>query len=173
MKEPISTKRIQLRKFRKEQVDLLFQLNSDPEVMKYITPGKAMTFDEVKSRSMPRIMKSYSHGEEFGIFTAYLKRTENYIGWFQFEPDQDINDAVEIGWRLKREFWGLGYATEVAKALVKRGKGMDKLVVARAMIENKASIRVMEKAGLKFSEEFWGDYEPQSGRPDVRYELLP
>ncbi|SVE21460.1 uncharacterized protein METZ01_LOCUS474314, partial [marine metagenome] len=76
MKEPISTKRIQLRKFRKEQVDLLFQLNSDPEVMKYITPGKAMTFDEVKSRSMPRIMKSYSHGEEFGIFPAYLKRTE-------------------------------------------------------------------------------------------------
>ena len=50
---------------------------------------------------------------------------------------------------------------------------MDKLIVARAMIDNIASIRVMEKAGLKFSEEFWGDYEPHSDRPDVRYELLP
>ena len=50
---------------------------------------------------------------------------------------------------------------------------MGKLIVARAMIENKASIRVMVKAGLKFAEEFWGDYEPHSGRPDVRYELLP
>ena len=122
MKQPISTKRIQLRKFRKEQVDLLFQLNSDPEVMKYITPGKVMTFDEVKSRSMPRIMKSYSHGEEFGIFPAYLKRTENYIGWFQFEPDQDINDAVEIGWRLKREFWGSGTQLRWQKRLLKEGR---------------------------------------------------
>ena len=57
MKEPISTKRIQLRKFRKEQVDLLFQLNSDPEVMKYITTEKVMNIHEEKSRSMPTIMK--------------------------------------------------------------------------------------------------------------------
>ena len=42
-------------------------------------------------------------------------------------------------------------------------------VVARTMIENKASIRVMEKAGLKFVEEFWGDYNPHSGNPDVLY----
>ena len=41
------------------------------------------------------------------------------------------------------------------------------------MIENLASIRVMQKAGLKFAEEFWGDYEPHSGSPDVRYELSP
>ena len=48
---------------------------------------------------------------------------------------------------------------------------MGKLIVARAMIDNKASIRVMEKAGLKFAENFWGEYEPHSDKPDVRYEL--
>ena len=39
------------------------------------------------------------------------------------------------------------------------------------MIKNIASIRVMQKAGLQFVEEFWGDYEPHSESPDVRYEL--
>ena len=48
---------------------------------------------------------------------------------------------------------------------------MNQKIVARAMSENKESIRVMEKAGLKFVEEFWGDYEPRSGNPDVLYEL--
>ena len=36
-----------------------------------------------------------------------------------------------------------------------------------------SSIRVMEKAGLNFAEEFWEDYEPHSENPDVRYELKP
>jgi RimJ/RimL family protein N-acetyltransferase len=48
---------------------------------------------------------------------------------------------------------------------------MNKMIVAKAMSENKASIRVMEKAGLNFAEEFWEDYEPHSENPDVRYEL--
>ena len=50
---------------------------------------------------------------------------------------------------------------------------MGKTIVARAMIENIASIRVMEKAGLEFEKEFWGDYEPHSGSPDVLYKRKP
>jgi len=50
---------------------------------------------------------------------------------------------------------------------------MNKMIEAKAMSENKASIRVMEKAGLNFAEEFWEDYEPHSENPDVRYELKP
>ena len=54
--------------------------------------------------------------------------------------------------------------------LVEKAKSMHKDVVARTMIENKSSIRVMEKAGLKFVEEFWwGDCNPHSGNPDVLY----
>jgi len=53
--------------------------------------------------------------------------------------------------------------------LVEKVKSMNKDVVARTMIENKASIRVMEKASLKFVKEFLGDYNPHSGNPDVLY----
>ena len=114
-------------------------------------------------------MKSYNKGDAFGIFAAYLNSTNEYIGWFLFELDKEFSNAIEIGWRLKKEFWGNGYATEMAMCLVEKAKSMNKDVVARTMIENKASIRVMEKSGLKFVKEFWGDYKPHSGNPDVLY----
>ena len=58
------------------------------------------------------------------------------------------------------------YATEVAIVLCELGIKMGKTIVARAMIENLASIRVMEKAGLKFEKKFW---YPHSSSHDVLY----
>ena len=167
----IETERIELKKFSKNDINLLFELDGDSDVMKYLTLGKAKTIDEVKKESMPRILKSYANGINYGIFPAYLKHNNTYIGWFQFEKDKYIKNAIEVGWRLKKEHWGNGYATEVGLSLVKKAKQLNKKVVARAMIENQASIRVMEKIGLKFAKEFWGDYEPHSNTPDVLYKL--
>ena len=167
----IKTERIELKKFSKNDINLLFELDGDSDVMKYITLGKSKTIDEVKKESMPRILKSYTNGINYGIFAAYLKCNNTYIGWFQFEKDKHFENAIELGWRLKKEHWKNGYATEVALCLVKKAKELNKKIVARTMINNKASIRVMEKIGLKFVEEFWGDYEPHSGTPDVLYEL--
>ena len=165
----METERITLKKFNKNDFDLLFQVDKDPEVMKYLTLGKPSTFEEIKKETMPRILQSYNNGENYGIFSAYLKKTNEYIGSFQFEKDKYIENAIEVGWRLKKEHWGNGYATEVGLSLVEKAKKINKKVIARAMIDNQASIRVMQKIGLKFIEEFWGDYEPHSGTPDVRY----
>ena len=167
----IKTERIDLKKFSKNDINLLFELDGDSDVMKYLSLAKAKTIDEVKKESMPRILKSYTNGINYGIFAAYLKYNNTYIGWFQFEKDKHIGNAIEVGWRLKKKHWGNGYATEVGLSLVKKAKELNKKVVARAMIENRASIRVMEKIGLKFVEEFWTAHKPHSGNPDVRYEL--
>ena len=139
--------------------------------MRYLSLGKPKTLDEVTKESMPRILKSYTNGDNYGIFAAYLKSNNTYIGWFQFEKDNDVKNAIEVGWRLKKEHWNNGYATEVGLSLVRKAKQLNKKIVARAMIDNKPSIRVMEKIGLKFVKEFWADYEPHSGTPDVLYEL--
>ena len=167
----IKTERIEFKKFSKNDINLLFVLDGDSDVMRYLTLGKPKTIDEVKKESMPRILKSYTNEIHYGIFPAYLKCNNTYIGWFQFEKDKYIEDAIEVGWRLKKEHWRNGYATEVGLSLVKKAKEQNKKVVARAMKNNQASIRVMEKIGLKFVEEFWGDYKPHSGTPDVLYEL--
>ena len=149
-----------------DEADLLFQLDGDEDVMKYINLCIPRTMDEVIEKSMPRILKSYQGKKDFGIFAAYLINSEKYIGWFQFEKDKEFEDSIEIGWRLKKQYWGNGYATEVAIVLCELGIKMGKTIVARAMIENLASIRVMEKAGLKFEKKFW---YPDSSSPDVLY----
>ena len=66
------------------------------------------------------ILKSYTNGINYGIFPAYLKSNNTYIGWVQFEKDKHIENAIEVGWRLKKEHWGNGYATEVGLSLVKK-----------------------------------------------------
>ncbi|MED5474564.1 MAG: GNAT family N-acetyltransferase, partial [Candidatus Neomarinimicrobiota bacterium] len=69
----IKTERIELKKFSKNDINLLFELDGDSDVMKYLSLGKAKTIDEVKKESMPRILKSYTNGINYGIFPAYLK----------------------------------------------------------------------------------------------------
>ena len=118
----IKTERIDLKKFSKNDINLLLELDGDSDVMKYLTLGKAKTIDEVKKESMPRILKSYTNGVNYGIFSAYLKCNNTYIGWFQFEKDKHIKNAIEVGWRLKKKHWGNGYATEVGLSLVKKAK---------------------------------------------------
>ena len=120
------------------EADLLFQLDGDADVMKYITLGIPRTMDEVIEKSMPRILKSYQDKTDFGIFAAYLISSDKYIGWFQFEKDKEFEDSIEIGWRLKKQYWGNGYATEVAIVLCELGIKMGKTIVARAMVENLA-----------------------------------
>ena len=66
----IKTKRIYLRKFTMDETDLLFQLDGDADVMKYITLGIPRTMDEVIEKSMPRVLQSYQDKSDFGIFAA-------------------------------------------------------------------------------------------------------
>lgn len=165
----LKTKRIYLKKFTSKDITNVYELDGDSDVMKYITLGKARTVKQVQEKVFPRILSSYSINNKYGIFAAYLIDSDDFIGWFQFEKDKELKNAVEIGWRLKKEYWSNGYASEVAIELVNLCMSSKKIAVARAMIDNIASIRVMEKSGLKFKKEFWGDYEPHSGTSDVLY----
>ena len=70
----IKTKRIYLRKFTMDEADLLFQLDGDADVMKYITLGIPRTMDEVIEKSMPRILKSYQGKKDFGIFLLKFQK---------------------------------------------------------------------------------------------------
>jgi RimJ/RimL family protein N-acetyltransferase len=152
----LGTNRLILREFTPGDVDLLVELNSDPEVTRF-TFQKAMSAEFVRDKLLPEYLSYYQNQPGFGYWAAVEKASEDFLGWFHFRPSRDNPDEIELGYRLRQSAWGQGYATEGSRALIAKGiaeLGV-KRVVATAIRANAASVRVMEKAGLTFEKTFF------------------
>ena len=100
----------------------------------------------------------------YGRWATFLKRENIFIGWsgLAYLPEFD---EIDLGYRFLPEHWGLGYATEASQAILEYGFNQLNLkkIIAIALKENEASIRVMEKVGMEFDK--LAPYEP--GGEDV------
>jgi RimJ/RimL family protein N-acetyltransferase len=144
----LETDRLTLREFTQADVDNLFELNSDPEVMRYITGGKPTPREEIRDNIIPFHLGCYERSDGLGTWAAQARSTGEFLGWFHFRPGS--GEGVELGYRLHRGAWNKGYATEGSRALIRKGftdLRVDR-VFALTMTVNTASRRVMEKAGL-------------------------
>ncbi len=167
MKWYLETERLQLRPLNKSDAQNLFDLNNDPGVLKYL--GKESVSMEVMEDVVQKVMaRDLSYQNQFGLFAAIEKESGDFIGWFILRPAHETPEDtknLEIGWRLRTHFWGKGYATEGALALIEKARtkiGAHR-VFATAMSENLQSIRIMEKIGLQLerkfmdTDEYWGE----------------
>ena len=153
----LETERLVLRRFTGADVDNLLDLDSDPEVMRFLTGGKPTPREVIRDETLPRILHYYERFAGFGFWAAIERSTGDFLGWFEFRPQEGSGtDEAELGYRLRRSAWGRGYATEGSRALIR--KGFSELgvrrVVAETMAVNIASRRVMEKAGLTLERTF-------------------
>ncbi len=152
----LETERIVLRRFQSADAQLLFELDSDPEVMRFITKGKPTPRGQIEEEILPRILSYYSRVPTQGVWAALLKGQGEFVGWFHLRADKLEPAEMELGYRLKRSCWRAGLASEGARALLAKGFGewqMDK-ICARTLVGNLGSRRVMEKIGLQFEGEF-------------------
>ncbi|SDJ22116.1 Protein N-acetyltransferase, RimJ/RimL family [Lentzea albidocapillata subsp. violacea] len=150
----METERLTLRPLSRSDVDSLRALHADPEVMRYLDPAPV----------------EYYLGD--GFHAAVEKTTGRFVGWFEFKGTAE----VELGYRLHRAFWGLGYATEGGKALIEHGfsAGDVQRVVATTMFVNAGSRRVLEKCGLRHVRTFHAGFpDPLPGAEygEVEYAL--
>ena len=157
----LETERMALRPFTAGDEDNLVDLDSDPEVMRYINGGWPTPRDTIRTRQLPRLVHRHAGIGTFGYWAAETKDEQTFLGWFEFRPLQDDSPAVvELGYRLRKATWGRGYATEGARALIH--KGFTQLAVQRVtantMTVNAASRRVMEKAGLTYVRTYFGNW---------------
>jgi RimJ/RimL family protein N-acetyltransferase len=147
----LETERMILRHFTADDVDHLVDLDSDPEVMRFLTGGIPTPREAIQNDILPAFLRSYERCSGLGVFAAIGKETGEFLGWFSFRPrDGMCCNEVSLGYRLRRSVWGRGYATEGARALIHLGFtrfGVQR-VVATTYQDNLASRRVMEKAGL-------------------------
>lgn len=172
----LETERLVLRRFTSDDLDLLVELDGDPEVMRYINGGLPVDRAEV-AEGLDWWLGYYDRFGDYGFWAAIEKATGRFLGWFHFRPGKEAGPLEpELGYRLRRDAWGQGYATEGSRALIDKGfaeLGVER-VTAETMAVNTASRRVMEKAGLRFVRTFHADWPvriPGDEEGDVEYAI--
>ena len=145
----LRTPRLAIRQFTQDDVDNLLDLNSDPEVMRYL--GRATPREVLRDKIIPFHLDVYQRLDRLGTWAAESADNGEFLGWFHFRPgpDGDITN-IDLGYRLRRSAWNKGYATEGSRALIDMGftdLGVQR-VFAHALTVNTASRRVKEKCGL-------------------------
>ena len=162
----LETQRLHLRRFTFDDVDRLVELDSDPEVMRYITFGAPTPREVYAEIILPRWFAIYRDAPLLGYWAAEERDGHEFHGWFHLRPDRIDVGEQELGYRLRRASWGRGYASEGACALIDHGflrVGAGK-VSARALAGNQGSRRVMEKCGLEFERDFEYAEDVTAGR---------
>ena len=167
----LRTERLVLRRLTPADADDLYALDADPEVVRYTNAGLSAEGPPSRADAVRMLESSIARYAEDGALAFWApedRATGAFLGWFQFTPTDRPGEA-EIGFRLVKAAWRRGLATEGARALVETGfrdLGVTR-IVASALAANAASIRVMEKAGLRFARDFTHD----PGGPAVEYAL--
>ena len=150
LKPFLKSNRLYLRKFTNKDLYNLFNLNSDPEVMKHI--GRKPVTDIKKCEIIiKQILDYYKKHSGFGAWTAYKNNNDKFVGFFVLQH-LDNTEEIEVGFRLMKKYWNRGFATEMTNQLIKYGvseKSLDK-IVGITNLNNIASQRVLEKSGLKY-----------------------
>jgi RimJ/RimL family protein N-acetyltransferase len=166
MKIILETERLLLREFCKEDFDELYRMNRDPEIMKFVGDGSTRNHQE-QIDELERLIQNYSKRPGLGIWATTLRENGTFVG-ASGVVYYDNTPEIEIGYRMLKEHWNKGYATEASKVLLKYGfeNLALKKMVSSAHVDNVASRRVMEKIGLKFM-----DFRFHYGCKQAYYEL--
>ena len=143
------TARLTLRKFNDRDVEPLLSFRGDPEVMRFSITGPE-TREDIQTRYLPGCLKRYSR-DGLGQWAVVRKSDGICIGECGICVQEIADDReFEIGYRIRRDCWGMGLATEAARAC--RDYGFKQVGLRRLISiiesENAASIRVAEKVGM-------------------------
>ncbi|WP_328917412.1 MULTISPECIES: GNAT family N-acetyltransferase [unclassified Streptomyces] len=160
----IQTPRLLLRRWHDDDLAPMAEINADPEVMRWIADGSVRDLEQT-AQSIELWEEEWDE-EGFGLFAVELLASGELIGFTglsvpRFLPE--VLPAVEIGWRLGRQYWGQGYASEAAHAALEfalQDRGLDR-VVSISTVGNDASENVMRKLGMVLERE---TVHPRYGR---------
>jgi RimJ/RimL family protein N-acetyltransferase len=174
----LTTDRIRLVPMTIEHLPLLVELDADPDVLRYVL-GRARSEREVRNHWGPVCADTDADAVGLGWWIGYRQDTGDFLGWWDLSPDVPVPrrpSRAEAGWRLARQNWGHGYATEGAAALLDHGFnsiGLD-TVWAETMAVNQPSRGVMAKLGMRHvrtDHRAWADPLPGAEQGEVVYEI--
>lgn len=150
MTEPVRTDRLILRRWLATDLEPFGALNADPVVMQHFHHGPRSRAD---SDAFAERIESEWLRRDFGLWAIEVPGVAPFIGFVGLHEavfEAPFTPAVEVGWRLAREHWGRGYATEAARASLAWGFATTDLaeILSFTATTNTRSMRVMERIGM-------------------------
>jgi RimJ/RimL family protein N-acetyltransferase len=146
----VETERLTLRRLTVEDAPFMLDLLNQPSFLQFIGDRGVRTLEDARAYILKGPVEMYErHG--FGIYLTSLKREGTPIGTCGLIKRDSLED-VDIGFAFLPDFWGQGYAYEAASAVLAYGKNDLSLqrIVAITAQDNRSSIRLLEKIGLRF-----------------------
>lgn len=164
----LETERLIITKFDLSMAEAVHKNSLDEDNRRFVPDEVFETIEEAKE-TIEFLMGCYESGEGPLVYPVLLKDRTN-IGYVQLVP---VEEGVEVGYHIAKEFTGAGYATEALKALLEFAKSEKKLdkVYGICISENVASKKVLEKCGFEKEYEGAGEYQGNSAEI-ARYVLL-
>lgn len=162
---PLRTARLILRQWRPSDLEPFAQLNADPEVMRFF-PAR---LSRAESDALAERIRLRIEEAGIGLFALESRESGEFLGFTGLNPMPEWSPGsgfLEIGWRLRREAWGRGYATEAALECLRFAgeQGVPEVWSLTARL-NIPSIAVMRRIGL--------EYVTALDHPDVDGPLKP
>lgn len=156
----LETSRTYLREFTLDDTQKIFEMRSDSQIMRYMPEHLCENITFTNSVAIVEDnIKAYKNNPGLGAWPVILKVSEEFIGWVLLNKLEKTNE-IEIGYHFIPKFWGQGLCFEVTTALLEYGfqiVGLNR-IVGITNPENKVSIRILEKLGLKYEKKsyFYG-----------------
>lgn len=147
-RDEVRTERLLLRRWRESDDEPFAAMNADPAVHEFLQGP--LTRD--RSDAFVERIEACLEARGWGLWAVEVPDVARFVGYVGLWPADYVtsNPMVEVGWRLAREHWGHGYATEAAREALRFGfeeVGLDE-IVSFTVPQNARSIRVMERIGL-------------------------
>jgi RimJ/RimL family protein N-acetyltransferase len=179
----LRTSRIRLAPLSDEHLEYEIELDSDPEVMRYLGNGRARTRAEVEALHRRRLAVA-NRVPGLGFWAGFVDKESvdrEFVGWWILEPPEradqgPVDGQAELGYRLLRRHWRKGLASEGARELIRYGfedLGLTR-VFAETMAVNAASRATMAAVGMQHVRTFqmeWEEPLPGSELGEVEYAI--
>ena len=155
-----------LRGWRESDLAPFAALNADPVVMEHFP--STMSRERSDAIVLERVLPMFE-ARGFGWWAVEVPGVAPFVGFVGLlEPSFEawFTPCVEVGWRLSREHWGHGYATEAARVAMAYGfdvVGLDE-IVSFTVPANRRSVAVMERLGMRYAGEFEHPRMPEGSR---------
>jgi [ribosomal protein S5]-alanine N-acetyltransferase len=157
----VETERFVLRELEETDAEGIFELDSDPEVHKFLYDETLTNIQQCRD-VIAFIRQQYSENG-MGRWAIEEKATGRFLGWCGLkkitEPIHGKTGFLDLGYRIIRQFWGMGIATECAIASLEYGfhaLGATEICAYTSM-EHQASSHILQKCGFTFIETFYDD----------------